>query len=330
MNDKSINNREATFSKESVLKVSVCIVNYNGMSFINECTRSVLRSLDGIDSEVILIDNKSTDGSGTHVAERYPQVRVIFSGRNLGYAGGANLGFKHSTSEYFVVLNNDVRVNGNWATELIEFMDRNADVGVAGCTVRAGNDVWNKGTMSVVGDNIWEAKTTEPFYVAGVCMIVRMRIVDKPFDDDYFLAAEDVYLCWLLRLKGYKIGLARKAVLYHLASRSRDRVPITSYFYGERNRVLNLLIFYSLPTLLKLLPLILLSRLMQRQFHACSWLLRNWRFVLQKRKGVQNQRKVNDKGMTRHMSSRLSHHNEILNTVSRSYLKLMKIKTVET
>ena len=312
------------------MKISVCIVNYNGMRYIDECVRTVLQSLEGLDSEVVLVDNASTDGSGSYIAEKYPQVKVIFSKENLGYAGGSNLGFKHMTGEYGIILNNDVWVEPDWAKEMIEYMNRNPAVGVAGCTVKAPYDVWNKGTMGIVGDNIWEANTAEPFYVAGVCMAVRREVVREPFDSDYFLAAEDVYLCWLLRLRGCRIGLAPNVVIHHEASHSRSKVPALSAFYGERNKMLNFLIFYSLSTLLRISPLILLLCLMQRNFRAYLWLVRNWRLIIDKRKRIQSQRRVGDEDITKYMSSRLSHHNELLNTLSRWYLKLVRVKTLET
>ncbi len=311
------------------MKVSVCIVNYNGIHVIDECVRTVLHSLEGLDSEVVLVDNASTDGSAVYVAEKYPQVKVIFSRENLGYAGGANLGFRHLCGEYGIILSNDVWVDPEWAREMVEYMNRNPAVGVAGCTVKAPYDVWNKGTMGVVGDNIWEANAAEPFYVAGACMVVR-RVALEPFDSDYFLAAEDVYLCWLLRLRGYKIGLAPKAGIHHEASHSRKKVPTISAFYGERNKILNFLIFYSLSTLLRISPLILLLCLMQRNFRAYYWVVRNWRLAVDKRKRIQSQRRVGDGEITKYMSSRLSHHNELLNSLSRWYLKRVRVKTLET
>ncbi len=314
------------------MKLSVCVVTYNGMEFIDRCLSSILKSIEGLDAELIAVDNASTDGTPEYIAKRYPQAKLIVSKRNLGYAGGACLGYRHSKGDYFILVNQDVEVEPDWAKELIGYMDARPEVAIAGCTVKAPIDVWNRGTMNVVGDNIWEAVTDVPFYVAGVCMVIRKSAVEgEPFDGDYFLAAEDVYACWLARLRGFSVGLAREAVLHHLApSLARDRIPAISFFFGERNRVLNLLIFYDWKVLLKLAPLILFSCLMKGRLNACFWLLKNWGFVLRKRRAVQAQRRVSDSEVTCFLTSKLSHHNELLNALSRAYLKIVGVRTLET
>ena len=77
------------------VKASVIIILYNGLKFIDRCLRSVLAQA-GLNFEVLVVDNASTDGSPEHVARHFPAVTLIRSPENLGYAGGINLGLQHA------------------------------------------------------------------------------------------------------------------------------------------------------------------------------------------------------------------------------------------
>lgn len=100
--------------------VSVVIVNYNGVNFLKNCLTS-LRGLDFSQKkfEVLLVDNNSSDGSIRFVEKNFPNVRIVKSEINLGFAGGCNLGVKNSTGQYVVLLNTDTKVDKLWLKTLI-------------------------------------------------------------------------------------------------------------------------------------------------------------------------------------------------------------------
>lgn len=113
--------------------VSIIIVNYNGRRWLGDCLSS-LSSLDYPSDryEVILVDNHSSDGSLALVEEHYPWVRIISSPRNLGFAGGNNLGIRSSRGEMVVLLNNDTVVDKKWLVTLVERALEGGRIGAVG------------------------------------------------------------------------------------------------------------------------------------------------------------------------------------------------------
>ena len=113
--------------------VSIIIVNYNGRRWLGDCLSS-LSSLDypADRYEVILVDNHSSDGSAALVEKHYPWVRIIGSPRNLGFAGGNNLGIRSSRGEMVVLLNNDTVVDKKWLITLVERAVEEERIGAVG------------------------------------------------------------------------------------------------------------------------------------------------------------------------------------------------------
>jgi O-antigen biosynthesis protein len=113
--------------------VSVVVLNYNGLRFLDGC----LASLAGLDYprdryEVVLVDNASVDGSVEVAEKRFPWVRVVRNGRNLGFAGGNNVALRGSEADYVALLNNDAAVHDRWLAELVEAAEDDPTVGM--CT----------------------------------------------------------------------------------------------------------------------------------------------------------------------------------------------------
>ena len=86
--------------------VSVVIVNFNGLRFLETCLSSLARQTFK-NFEIILVDNNSSDGSAGYIRERFPMITLIETGKNLGFAGGTNTGIHASRGEYILTLNND-------------------------------------------------------------------------------------------------------------------------------------------------------------------------------------------------------------------------------
>lgn len=103
---------------------SIIIINYNGKHHLQDCLLSVFNiNYPKKKYEVILVDNDSQDDSVAFIKKEYPQVKLIESKQNLGFAGGNNLGFSKARGEYIVLLNNDTIVDKNWLKELAKTAD---------------------------------------------------------------------------------------------------------------------------------------------------------------------------------------------------------------
>src|SRR5213594_435627 len=107
---------------------AVVIPNYNGLEHLQDCLTS-LRDLAYRGAyEVVVVDNASRDGSGEWIRSHFPDVRVIDAGSNLGFAGACNLGARESDCAVVAFLNNDMRVDQRWLTELTEPFTEHFDV----------------------------------------------------------------------------------------------------------------------------------------------------------------------------------------------------------
>lgn len=113
--------------------VSVVVLNYNGLRFLDDCLGS-LAQLDYPNDryEVVLVDNVSQDNSAEIVKDRYPWVRIVRNSRNLGFAGGNNVAMRETSADYVVLLNNDTSVDRQWLAKLVEAADRDPKIGI--CT----------------------------------------------------------------------------------------------------------------------------------------------------------------------------------------------------
>jgi GT2 family glycosyltransferase len=120
-------------------RLTVSIVNWNTRDALRRCLQSLRSGLDGLDSEVVVVDNGSTDGSADMVANEFPDVRLIRAARNLGFAGGNNLPLEHTTADYVLILNPDVEVSADTVVRLIEFLERTPDAAAASPAL-AGED----------------------------------------------------------------------------------------------------------------------------------------------------------------------------------------------
>lgn len=112
------------------MDLSVVIVNYNTCALLERCLKS-LRA-EGLTPEILVVDNASTDGSPGMVRERFPEVCLIESATNRGFAGGNNLAFPHCRGRYVMLLNSDTEVEPGALDAMVQFCDATPDVGALG------------------------------------------------------------------------------------------------------------------------------------------------------------------------------------------------------
>jgi len=113
--------------------VTVVILNYNGLRFLDDCLESIARLDYPSDRyEVILVDNVSRDGSVEAAEKRFPRVRIVRNSRNLGFAAGNNVAMRASRADYVALLNNDTAVDRKWLSALVEAAEQDPTVGI--CT----------------------------------------------------------------------------------------------------------------------------------------------------------------------------------------------------
>jgi GT2 family glycosyltransferase len=260
--------------------VSIIILNYNGMKFADKCLTSVLNTRYH-NFEVIFVDNASTDGSLEYAKKRFGKnrrLRFVVNKKNYGFAKGNNIGLRHAKGEYVVFLNIDTEVDPNWLTELVKVMDSDPTVGAAqsklltmddqkridacGLTLTPYGFFAERGSGEV--DRGQYDSAVEIFAAKGAAMAVKREVLEKvgPFDEDYFIFAEEVDLCWRIWLAGYRVVLVPKSIVFHFGAGIVKMIwPQKSPPYWYRNTLVTFLKNASTKNLLKMLPPLLLISL---------------------------------------------------------------------
>ena len=119
--------------------VSIVIVSWNTRDITRECVRSVYAAAGDVAFEIILIDNKSTDGSAEMVATEFPKVILICNKSNAGFAAANNQGIAASRGRYVLLLNSDTVVLEGAVAKVVAFADMNPKAGMVGCQTRCPN-----------------------------------------------------------------------------------------------------------------------------------------------------------------------------------------------
>lgn len=235
--------------------ISVIAINYNN----TEITADFLLSLLYVEYdnlEVIIVDNASKENPTEKLKSIYPNVKIILSKENLGFAGGNNLGIKEAKGDYLFFVNNDTVVTANIFEGLIEIFEKYPDAGVVspkfhyydspGTIEFAGYNKVNtfNGRNSMVGcktkdvGQYDEIKVTH--YAHGGAMMVSRKVIEDVgmMPDVYFLYYEEFDWCEQIKRKGYKVYYQYKSLIYHKESMSVGKKSTLKTFYLNRNRIL--------------------------------------------------------------------------------------------
>jgi GT2 family glycosyltransferase len=343
------------------MKVSIIIVNYNGKHLLKECLDSVLAQ-SFKDFELILVDNGSSDGSVDHVVTNYSddRIKLALSKVNLGFAGGNNLGYKYATGEYVVLLNNDTKVNEDWLKALLEAIESDENIGIVQSLVITEGvpaEYYKKnGTINLLGHNVMgffeinAAGTGEIFQANGCSMIIRWVLVEQLgglFPDEYFAYAEDTYFSFKVKFYGKKIMHTSGSIVYHKGNATaREQVSSMLYFYRERNRLLNFILFFPGIFQLKYLPFLIFNfwiKLLMSIFsnnysshgliQAYRWIITNPKWIREHRRLLEGYEKEKPNDVLKFISGKVFNGDNIIeriaNFISILYCRITRIKVFE-
>ena len=209
------------------LRVSVCIANYNGTGIIDACIRSVLAQDCGFPVEIIVHDDASTDGSGQHVRERYPTVRLLESSENVGFCVSNNRMVEVAQGEYILLLNNDAELLPDALSSLMkaaENLDKPAILGLPQYDFETGTLI-DRGCLL---DPFFNPVPNLDPARADVAMVIGACLwIPKPlwteiggFPDWFGSIAEDMYVCCVARLWGYQVRVLPNSGYRHWQGKS--------------------------------------------------------------------------------------------------------------
>lgn len=268
-------------------EVAVVILNYNCKDLLETCVRSVLvQSYPRL--SIWVVDNGSGDGSAELIRGNYPEVRVLPSRSNIGFAG-LNLGLREvlaSGCRYAMYLDSDAKLDPRAIEVLAKFLDSNPDCGIAGPQQLR----YETGEPYFLGARI-DLRTLWPTWiphseVALECdylgnALIRVEIFERiQFDERFFTYYADTDFCLRAKALGYRVVAIPEAKLYSMQSHTSSIVPGLRGFIPARNRLL----FAAKHTPRRYWPIAVPMSIMDSSFRLCYWMVRaqfrNAAFVL--------------------------------------------------
>ncbi|KEO72393.1 glycosyltransferase family 2 protein [Anditalea andensis] len=263
------------------MKAAIVILNYNGKEMLRQFLPSVIKHSS---ADVIIVDNKSTDGSLDFLLMSYPQIRIILNSRNEGYAGGYNQGLFQlgDQYEYFILLNSDVEVTANWDSTVLSFLDDHPEVagaqpkicsyinrsyfdyaGASGGFLDMLGYPYCRGRIlhTVEEDLNQYDDVIEIDWASGAGFFIRSKVfMDMGgFEPKFFAHMEEIDLCWRVRDQGMKFMVVPQSVIYHLGGGTLSKADPYKTFLNFRN---NLFMLYRNTTEIRFLLIFLLRILL--------------------------------------------------------------------
>lgn len=235
--------------------VSIISINYNQAQVTCAMVASLLR-MTYPRIEIIVVDNASPAGDADLITQQFPQVQLIKSAENLGFAGGNNLGIAAAKGEYLLFLNNDTEVDPDFIEPLIQTFQQNSTAGIASPKIlyydsdsviqyagSLGINPWT-GRSITVGQgeaDLGQHNRSHPTELAdGAAMMVPRRVIDKvgPMPEVYFLYYEELDWCETIKRAGYTCQYVADSTVYHKESLSVGKFSVLKTYYMNRNRLL--------------------------------------------------------------------------------------------
>ena len=235
--------------------LSIITINYNGLK--DTCELIDTLPLHDETIEVIVVDNASTQDEATEIGKRYPQVKVIKSDKNLGFAGGNNLGIQAAHGKYLFFLNNDTVLPQPSALNLlitrlassdqigmvcpkIKFSWGDHRIQYAGYTPLSKITLRNK-SIGFGEEDYGHYNTAHPTpYAHGAAMMVKREVIEKTgmMPECYFLYYEELDWSMMIRRTGYEIWYEPACTVFHKESQTTGQQSPLKTYYITRNRLL--------------------------------------------------------------------------------------------
>ena len=238
------------------MKLSVVILNYNVRYFLEQCLISVERSLKGIDSEIIVIDNDSQDDSCAMVKQKFPQVTLLENTDNVGFSKANNQGVAIANGEYVCILNPDTAVAEHTFSSALQYVEGKEKFGALGIYLMDGTGNYlpeskrnlptpKRSLLKMLGRtnskngyyaNYLEEKGIGKVDVlVGAFMLLRKKVYEEVggFDEDYFMYGEDIDLSYKLQKAGYENQyLGSLSMLHYKGESTQKDTAYLNRFYG--------------------------------------------------------------------------------------------------
>lgn len=232
-----------------MIDLSIIIVNWNCIAYTEQCLASIRDHSNGIDLEVIVVDNDSADAPCSTLLEKFPKTKLILSKENIGFGRANNLGVRHSEGRYLLFLNPDTVVLRDSLQRMISALERTPGVGALGCrllnsdgslqttAVQSFPTILNQifalawlqqkwPTLKLWGKQaLYSAQPDvvhDVDFVSGAAILVKREVFELigGFNPAYFMYAEEADLCLAIHKRGFRVGYTNRAQIIHFGGRS--------------------------------------------------------------------------------------------------------------
>lgn len=330
MHEKNVKNNDT--------EISVIIPHFNGLEILRNCLNS-LNTNNFKNVEFIVVDNGSTDGSQEMVRKEFSQVVLIENKKNIGYAGGCNIGMNAANGKYLLLLNNDVEVAENFLSELYKKIESDQTIGLVQPKILS---IQNKdyfdysggagGEIDVFGfpfargrvfieiekdESQYNNLPDEIFWASGTAVLIRKSMIDKigMLDDDFFAHMEEIDLNWRAQLAGYKCVITMNTYIYHYSGYTLSPDNPQKMYLNHRNNLIMIIKNYSLISLFWVFPIRIILEFVALSYaivtgnrdwalgviNGMRYVFINLKTIWKKHKNIQNLRQVSDLQIIKNM-----------------------------
>ena len=264
------------------MKLSIILTSWNTKHLLHACLQSIHSFPPLCSYETIVVDNASKDQSAEMVEREFSSVVLLKNGVNAGYAGGNNIGFRHSSGEYLLLLGSDTEVFANTIQHMVNYLDEHSDVGIVSCRLESPNGevqhsckkfptvanavatyfslhFLNKKYLMSNFDHAFEREIDQP---DATCVMIRRTALDEYiFDERFSILYNDVDLCQRVKQKGWKVFFTPDAKVIHHGSQSTKQAPSTIRLVMYQNILLYYKTYFGYYTHFILAPILVIRYL---------------------------------------------------------------------
>lgn len=255
------------------MQLSVVLICWNSLAYLREALASLHSTLRATtDSEIIVIDNGSTDGTDRYIAQNYPQIIYRRLPRNRGVAYARNRGIELAKGEFVWLLDDDTTADHTALETMLSYMQQHPECGICGCRlvntegetqqsykpypglgIKTGNVLQSLFRTQKSSDRyakeIKTGKPFEPTYIIGACQLIRREVIEQIglLDEKIFYGPEDADYCIRARNSGWHIAYLPQASIMHHWKRitnrnlfspiARRHIAALLYFYCKHRKI---------------------------------------------------------------------------------------------
>jgi len=238
--------------------VSIIIVNWNSVNYLEKCLESLIASENKTAFEVIVVDNASYDGSADLIKNRFKQVKFYQLEKNLGFAGANNYGVKQASGEILIFLNPDTEPSTGFIDILSETINNNNNAGAVGCLlINTDQSIQLSSVMPfpslltiifdieiIITNFYWlpflgvkpifqktDIESVPVDVISGACLTVRKDVFESVgcFSEEYFMYSEDVDLCFKIRKSGKTNLFTNRCRVLHHGGKSSELQQVNAF-----------------------------------------------------------------------------------------------------